>query len=111
MKLPNAQFAIIEERKIVDYLLNRNHPENGGKADFFLAIGFTPIHWDVLAGAFREMALTSEVSNHVQSSHGEKYVVEDGIMPPSGRRVFVRTIWIIDRGETVPRLVTAYPQP
>ena len=32
MKLPNAHLAVVEERKVVDYLLNAAHPDNGGKA-------------------------------------------------------------------------------
>ena len=35
MKLPNAHLAIVDRRKVVDYLLNRAHPRNGGKSRFF----------------------------------------------------------------------------
>jgi len=35
MKLPNANNANVEREKIVDYLLNPAHPDNGGKAEFF----------------------------------------------------------------------------
>jgi hypothetical protein len=41
MKLPHADLVIIEQAKIVDYLLNPAHPDNGGKAAFFLAMGFS----------------------------------------------------------------------
>jgi hypothetical protein len=47
----------------------------------------------------------------MDSIHGEKYIVEGTIATPVGRVVRVRTVWIIDRGETVPRLVTAFPRP
>jgi hypothetical protein len=38
-----------------------------------------------------------------------KYVVAGRVETPSGKRPLVRTIWIVDRGDVVPRLVTAYP--
>jgi hypothetical protein len=41
LNLPNAHLAIVDGETIVDYLLNPAHPDNGGKAKFFLALGFT----------------------------------------------------------------------
>ena len=40
MYLPNANLAIVDREKIADYLLNPAHPDNGGKAKFFLGLGF-----------------------------------------------------------------------
>jgi hypothetical protein len=51
MKLPNAQSAIVPERKITHYLLNPAHPAGGSKAAFFLRFGFTAAQWEQLAGA------------------------------------------------------------
>ena len=39
MKLPNAENAYVEERKITAYLLDPEHEEGGSKARFFLAFG------------------------------------------------------------------------
>ncbi len=41
MNLPNAHLVIVDREKIKDYLLNPAHPDNGGKARFFLGLGFT----------------------------------------------------------------------
>lgn len=41
MNLPNAHLAKVDRQKIADYLLNSAHPDNGGKANFFLGLGFT----------------------------------------------------------------------
>jgi len=35
MRLPNADRARVEQSKIVEYLLNREHPDGGSKARFF----------------------------------------------------------------------------
>jgi len=37
MRLPNAHFAVVDREKITEYLLNSEHPDNGGKAAFFIA--------------------------------------------------------------------------
>jgi len=49
MKLPSAHLALVDPEKIVDYLLNPAHPDNGGKAAFFVALGFSRDQWQPLA--------------------------------------------------------------
>jgi hypothetical protein len=109
MLLPNAPLAVVDRAKITDYLLNPAHPDNGGKAAFFIAIGFSTGHPELLADAFLALVARTSASVVVESDHGRKYVVDGPIDTPSGTRPWVRTIWIIDRGADVPRLVTAYP--
>lgn len=109
MKLPNSDAAGIAQEKIRDYLLNAAHPDNGGKAAFFISLGFQREDWSALAIAFRELARTANVSAQLESTHGAKYILDGRIQSPSGRSPVVRTIWIIDRGDDIPRLVTAYP--
>ena len=109
MNLPNANLALVERQKIVEYLLNREHPENGGKAEFFIALGFGTNDWEKMAAALRVLAINSSVSLTVESEHGKKYIVDGAIETPVGKTPMVRTVWIIDTGEKIPRLVTAYP--
>ena len=45
----------------------------------------------------------------VESPHGIKYIVIGRIETPSGQSPGVRTVWIVDKGNDKPRLVTAYP--
>ncbi len=99
----------MSEQKIATYLLNPRHPDGAGKASFFMALGFCAEHWQILAEAFKRLAAYNEVSRSVQSEHGWKYVVEGEIETPAGRSVVVRTVWIVDHGQSSPRLVTAYP--
>jgi hypothetical protein len=42
MKLPNAVNAIIEENKLVTYLLNLNHRRGGSKAKLLGSLGYSP---------------------------------------------------------------------
>jgi len=109
MNLPNADQAVVERAKIVDYLLNPAHPDNGGKTRFFTKLGFRRGEWEGLASALRALASEAEVVHHSNSPHGEKYVMIGRIVSPGGKSPRVKTIWIVDRGWEVARLVTAYP--
>lgn len=109
MNLPNANLALVERQKIGEYLLNREHPDNGGKADFFMALGFRANDWETMAIALRVLAINSSVSLSMESEHGKKYIVDGVIETPVGKTPMVRTVWIVDTGEAIPRLVTAYP--
>ena len=44
------------------------------------------------------------------SPYGQKYEVGGFLQGPTGREAPVVTVWIVLRGEDVPRLVTAYPR-
>ena len=109
MKLPNRDLATVEREKITDYLLNDAHPDNGGKALFFIALGFSREEWLTLANAFLKLAHETEVAINIESLHGIKYIVDGRLSTPSGKRAAVRTVWIVDKGSENPRLVTAYP--
>ena len=62
MKLPNANLAVVEKEKVFDYLLIPAHPDNGGKAAFFLGLGFSQGDWQGLAAAFGKLAGTGVIS-------------------------------------------------
>ena len=109
MKLPHPEQAVVEREKIVDYLLNDRHPDNGGKAAFFENVGFRREEWNVLAAALLMLAQTAEVSQRVLSPHGAKYVIVGPLQAPGGHTAMVLTVWIIDKGLEAARLVTAYP--
>lgn len=105
-----CNFFVIEAwPDLTGYLLNPIHPDNGGKAPFFLSLGFTPENWRALAAALRKVGQGFPVAKRVESAHGVKYVLDGHIESPGGTTPGIRTIWIIDDGLEVPRLVTAYP--
>ena len=109
MKLPNAENAVVEREKISEYLLNAAHPDNGGKAAFFEALGFQREDSQALAEALLDFARQSEVVHSLQSPHGRKYLVVGRMKSPRTKTAKLRTVWIIDKGSDVARLVTAYP--
>ena len=109
MKLPNAHLALVEQKKITDYLLNFAHRYGASKARFFAGFGFQPEAWEVLAAALREHGQHNEVSRIKRTGFGPRYEVEGVLRVPDNRRSRVRTVWQIDEGQSVPRLITAHP--
>ena len=109
MKLPDADQIKIERGKIVDYLLNAAHPDNGGKAKFFERLGFRQNRWEALAKALKASAMEPETTRIEESPHGRKYVIVGRLESLEGKFYRVQTIWIMDNGSESARLVTAYP--
>jgi hypothetical protein len=109
--LPNAQLATIERRKVTDYLLARSHPAGRAKAAFFARFGFTAVAWPRLRDALLVHAYSAPVVSVLDTPFGRKYMLEGPLASPGGRNPRLRAVWFLTTGETVPRLVTAYPLP
>jgi hypothetical protein len=111
VKLRNAHLAVIDRGKVLDYLLNGAHPDNGGKARFFGLLGYSREDPERLMKALRDVGEHGDVVGSAESAHGQKYVVDGWLSghTQESRQWSIRTVWIIDRGKDAPRLVTAYP--
>ena len=59
VKLPYADLAIVSDAKVVEYLLNPEHPQGRGKAAFFFALGYRREQPDLLRDALLELARQS----------------------------------------------------
>jgi hypothetical protein len=108
MKLPYAHQAVIDIAKLRDYSLNPSHPEGKHKARVFASVmGFTTADAERLRDMALNAVLTEEALEGMTDEHGQRFVVD---FATEGLRgiVTIRTAWIIDRGETVPRLVSCY---
>ncbi len=109
MNLPNADTVLAEQTKIVDYLLNPAHRYGASKARFFAQFGFRTEAWEELALALREHGRQNEVSRVRETGFGPRFEIEGDLTAPDGRRPRVCTVWQLDKGQTAPRLITAYP--
>jgi len=112
MTLPNAHLAVVDPRKVADYLLNAAHPDNGGKSKFFEGLGYVRSDPSLLVEALKSIAVDGEVVERFESVHGQKYVVDGMLMSHTeqNRSRAIRTVWIVERSTDEPRLVTAYPR-
>jgi hypothetical protein len=109
LNLPNSDRVRIDQAKVTDYLLAPDHPEGASKAAFFVRFGFTLVEWQVLTEALTAHARANPVASMTASEHGVKYRVDGPIHCPDGRSPMIRTVWIVDAGSEIPRLVTAHP--
>jgi hypothetical protein len=62
MRLPGAEVVLVEERKIVEYLMNPSHPDGAPKARFFRGTGYTAEAWQRLAEDLRRHARENDVT-------------------------------------------------
>lgn len=101
--------AQVDERKILDYLLATDHPVGGDKAAFFAAVGYRRDNWVQLRHDLLGVPVRGELVTKSETRFGNKFVVDGVVQSPSGRMIGLRTVWITDGSDEVPRLVTAYP--
>lgn len=109
MNLPGAERAVVADEKVRDYLLSPVNPRARGKAAFFRALGFDESNWVRLRDALLEIARNGTAGQGQLSEFGAKYEIRATLSGPSGRQATVKTIWIIDAGDDIPRFVTAHP--
>ncbi len=108
-RLPNAERAIVELRRIREYLLNTAHPTGAPKARFFIAHGFAPHDVALLRTSLVLHGRTNAVVRRVDTAWGTRCTVACDCQTPDGRNPCIRTIWQIEQG--VPRLLTVLPRP
>lgn len=109
MKLPNREQAYIQPQKLTGYLLSETHEVGRFKAKLLRAFGFSEENVAMLEQELLQIAHTQEVQETIATPHGIKYVIDGIIQTPPGRPLQLRTVWIIDTGQTEPRFVTARP--
>ncbi len=109
MRIPGGDKAFVDPAKVRDYLLSLEHPIGRFKAAFFGSLGYSRDSWQALQGEFKRLALSDDASTGAPSDFGQKFEVRATIEGPSGRRAAVVVVWIILKGEQVPRFVTAFP--
>jgi Domain of unknown function (DUF6883) len=108
-KLPNAETASIDPRKVTHYLLSTAHPRGRAKAIFFMRFGFRASQSDILSRALLDHARSHALAGSVETAYGIHYIIEGALRTPDGRDPPIRSIWMIKSSETAQRFVTATP--
>jgi hypothetical protein len=109
MKIPNGDRAIIEPSKLTEYLLNIEHKRGGSKAKLLIQFGYSPENWQRLESDIRQFHLTADVSIVKETAYGVRYQISANLLTPADRELPVKTVWQIDQGTDVPRLITLVP--
>ncbi|MFQ5770948.1 MAG: DUF6883 domain-containing protein [bacterium] len=109
MKIPNADRAVVDIRKLRDYCLNPMHDEGKHKARLFeRTLGMTRDDAEEL----RDILLQAVKIHHAQlgrrDEYGQRYTL-DFMLEWQGKRAQIRSGWIIEHDLDTPRLISCYP--
>jgi hypothetical protein len=102
--------TIIAPEKLHDYILNLSNPDGEPKARYLMQIGYKQAQWQTLEKDLRKQHLSFEVLPGKQSNYGVKYEIVAPLAGPNGQRRWIRSIWMIRKGESVARFVTLIPE-
>ena len=108
MKLPRGNEALIDPRKLLDYVLSTEHDDGKHKAKLFrelLGIGVDDVQ--ELINALREAAASGTANLGRLDHYGQRFTVDFEYAGPAGSAM-VRSAWIIKMENPVPELVTCY---
>ena len=110
MKLPNGDRAVVEDRKLYEFLVNREHPRQAGHAELFSRLlDVDASNAETLRSALLEAAAVADAEPAEASEFGSEYVVRFSMTGSRGSFIIL-SVWIIRRDELIPRLVTAFPE-
>jgi hypothetical protein len=109
MRIPEAENAVVVEAKVVEYLLNVDHPDGAPKARLLVRAGFDASRPDELTSALLQHVLSEDAREGRYSPFGRKYEIAGSLTGPGGS-VRITSVWIIRHGESFPRLVTVVPE-
>lgn len=106
MRLPRAERATIDPRKVSEYLFNRANPDGWAKGAFFERFGFRAHDSEELAAALLRHGQENPVTHSAATPYGEKWETTGPIISPDGRNPVIRTAWHQNRGEEAPHFVS-----
>jgi hypothetical protein len=109
VQLPGAEFAVIDENKVRNYLLSFSHLEGRSKARYFSVCGFSDLNWPALSAALKDHALQREACLSKRNAYGTFYNVDGPLVTPDGKNPEIRSVWLIEEGSLIPKFITAYP--
>ena len=107
-RLPHGDEAILDIRKIEDYCLSPSHPRGRHKARVFreaLDLQRTDASW--LRDALLDAAHSGEAFQIAADAWGTHWRLDTAIRR-QGKNAVVRTIWIVQTGESAPRFITSW---
>lgn len=106
--LPQADRAIVDLAKLRDYCLNPDHPRGRHKARVFrAALGLERAHAPWLRNAILAALVRSPAMLDAVDRHGERWRA-DVVLTRNGRTAIVRTLWLIARPGSSPRLISSF---
>lgn len=110
MKVPHAENATVEIRKLRDYCLSPTHEHGRHKSRLFAAaLGLSPDDAYVLRDVLLEAVKTHDAQLGRRDEYGQRYIV-DSRLEWRGKQTIVRSAWIVENSSETPRLTSCYPR-
>jgi len=99
--------AIIDHRKLTEYVLNPSSPSGRHKAIVFeRVLGFTQDNYTELLEQMETKVLEAPATFHSEDEFGQRYTVDLAVLGTEGREAVVCTGWLVPHGANEARLVT-----
>lgn len=107
--LPNYKKAEIPIEKFTKYALNMDHPKGKDKAIAFeKALGYNINNTeDLIADIYKKLSIYP-AKLRPKTQYGQPFEVRMLLTGPNGKTAYVKTGWIINKGDKNPRLTSAY---
>ena len=108
MKIPSADRAAVDIRKLRDYCLNPTHRTGKHKARMFAAaLGMTADDAEALRDILLNAVREYDAELGLKDSYGQRYQV-DFTLEWEDKRAVIRSAWIIEPDVPYPRLTSCY---
>jgi hypothetical protein len=105
MKVPNADRAIVDIRKLTDYCLSYEHPRGRHKAQVFQsALALTATNATEIRDLLLKKVRSEDSAMGLTDEYGTRYIV-DFAYARSGKQAMLRSTWIIKLTATCEDLV------
>ena len=108
-RVPNADRAIIDQRKFLNYLLSPDSKDGAPKAKFLATFGYEKKNRRLLRRAVLEHLKLNDFATSRKTDYGRIFEVFGRLQTPDGRNPTVLIVWVIKRTENRPRLVSLVP--
>ena len=108
MLLPQGDQAVVEDAKLLDYVLNPDHPIGRNHVALFeKLLGITRVNYELLKEQLLRAAASGEAGDGKPSPFGQKFEMRFPVRGPLGTRP-VLAIWIREQSLAGPRRITCY---
>ena len=109
MLIPNANQAIVDIRKLRNYCLNSQHDDGKHKARLFSSmLGINANDAERLRQILLEIVKKHCCQLGRNDQYGQRYII-DFELEWQNKRAMVRSGWIIEHNDYIPKLTTCYP--
>ncbi len=109
MRIPNAERAVVDIRKLREYCLNPQHHKGKHKARLFTSLlDMDANDAEELRNALLEAVKNQDAQLADKDAYGQRYTL-DFTLNWRDKQATIRSAWIIETNTDFPKLTTAFP--